>query len=581
MHLLVEADAAAVAARGAQLLAGALLRPQVRTLQPATGNSPQALYRLLPEQLGPQRAAIAARLTVFQMDEYIGLDGADDRSLYGWMVRGLTDPLGVPRDRVIPLLQPGLEPSRSCKEFDRRLNAAGGLDVLVAGLGPNGHLGFNEPPCAPDAPSRVVDLTPASVVSNATYWGSTDRVPRRAATTGMAAMLAAQAILLVVVGAHKRSILSSALTGPISPHVPASYLQRCPHALVLADRAACSHELQAEFHRRHRAPPRMNSPIFFGLDAGNSKTLAVVVAADGAVLGESRGGCGDHYAGDGSLDTLHEVARAALDSAGVSSRDVAGAACCLAGADWPEDHARLELHLGSLGWGGPLQVHNDALGALRGCSRDGVGLVLVCGTFATVAARAPSGPAWAAGPWCTAGGSRDIGRRGLHAAVHARLGAAPATRITDHLLREFPAERIDTVLHRFTSRQPDGRQPSLGLIAPAVIAAADSGDATAIAILENAADDVIKSARGAVSSVRIQPPFPVFLAGGMHRAREHAWERILVGKALEAFPGCEIGFARMPPVGGAALLAMEACGRTVSSDVFDRLAAALDKPLRR
>jgi glucosamine-6-phosphate deaminase len=250
MHLLVEPNTAAVAATGARLLARALRRPEVRNLEPATGNSPQQMYALLPAALGDARAEVAARLTVFQMDEYLGLGENDDRSLYRWMVHGLTDPLGIARERVVPLLAPGVDPHRSCAEFDRRLYAAGGLDVLVAGLGLNGHLGFNEPLSPLDAPSRVVDLTAESVLSNAVYWGGIDRVPRQAATTGLAAMLAARAIVLVVTGTHKRAILEKTLTGPVTTAVPSSHLQTTPHTVVIADRAACPQQLETAFRTR-------------------------------------------------------------------------------------------------------------------------------------------------------------------------------------------------------------------------------------------------------------------------------------------------------------------------------------------
>src|SRR5205807_8145018 len=118
--------------------------------------------------------------------------------------------------------------------------SAGGYDLSVLGLGPNGHLGFNEPPCDAEVPTRMVELTEASIESNTHYWGGRERVPRRAVTAGMAQLLAARQTLLVVSGAHKREILLRAVIGPITPDVPASYLQQVANVTVLADRAAWS-----------------------------------------------------------------------------------------------------------------------------------------------------------------------------------------------------------------------------------------------------------------------------------------------------------------------------------------------------
>ena len=116
--------------------------------------------------------------------------------------------------------------------------ARSGVDLAVLGLGPNGHLGFNEPPSGRDAPTRVVELAPESIRSNARYWGSEDDVPRRAVTAGMSVLMAARTVILVVAGASKRAILREVLEGPVTERVPASFLQRHPRAVVLADRAA-------------------------------------------------------------------------------------------------------------------------------------------------------------------------------------------------------------------------------------------------------------------------------------------------------------------------------------------------------
>jgi len=110
--------------------------------------------------------------------------------------------------------------------------------VSVLGLGPNGHLGFNEPPSGPSAPTRVVELAEASLRSNARYWGSTAAVPPRAITVGMDRLLAARRTVLVVKGAGKREILRRLVTDPVGDDLPASHLRGVPGAVLLADRAA-------------------------------------------------------------------------------------------------------------------------------------------------------------------------------------------------------------------------------------------------------------------------------------------------------------------------------------------------------
>jgi glucosamine-6-phosphate deaminase len=222
----------------ADAIAAVLRRRPDALLLVATGDTPMGAYRELAERR--LRGEIdTSHLRAAQLDEYAGLAGGDRRSLYGWMARSFLEPLGVSEARAIRL-DASLPPAVACRRYDAAVEAGGGFDLAVLGLGPNGHLGFNEPPIERDAPTRLVPLTPASIRSNARYWGDEDDVPREALTCGLASMLAAREVLLVVSGAHKREILRRALAPPPAPEVPASWLQQAAgDVVVLADREAC------------------------------------------------------------------------------------------------------------------------------------------------------------------------------------------------------------------------------------------------------------------------------------------------------------------------------------------------------
>lgn len=179
-----------------------------------------------------------SRLTVFQLDEYLDVTADDSRSLYGWAKSALLDPLGIPDRNMVRLPGDTRDPEASCRAYAAAVRERGGIDLAVLGLGPNGHLGFNEPPSPPDAPTRPVDLTESSIESSSRYWGGRERVPRRALTAGMAELLAARHVVLLVAGAAKREILRRALWEPATPLVPASYLQGAPRVTVIADAAA-------------------------------------------------------------------------------------------------------------------------------------------------------------------------------------------------------------------------------------------------------------------------------------------------------------------------------------------------------
>jgi len=237
VQLTIVDDYDALSRAGAELMADVIRERPNAAIILATGETPMGIYRELAARR--QRDGLdTSRLRIFQLDDYLGTGPDDRRSLFGWMKRSFLDPLGVPDANVVRLPGNAADPEAACRAYDAAVQTAGGIDLAVLGLGPNGHLGFNEPPVDADAPTRIVTLTPASIESNARYWGGSDQVPQRALTAGMSILLAARQTLLVVSGAHKRAILRRAVEGPITPDVPASYLRHAANVTVLADKVA-------------------------------------------------------------------------------------------------------------------------------------------------------------------------------------------------------------------------------------------------------------------------------------------------------------------------------------------------------
>lgn len=237
MRLITKDSYEGLSLEGASFIARAIEEKPDSSVVVATGDTPMGTYRELVKM--QRRGEVdPSRLRVFQLDEYLGLGLNDPRALFGWTVHSFIEPLGVPLERVVRLEANAPDPDAACRAYERAVRDVGGFDLAILGLGPNGHLGFNEPPSDASSPTRVVSLTEESIESNARYWGPSEHVPRRAVTAGMDLLLASREILLLVSGEHKRDILERALNGPITPEIPASYLQTAHNVTVLTDKSA-------------------------------------------------------------------------------------------------------------------------------------------------------------------------------------------------------------------------------------------------------------------------------------------------------------------------------------------------------
>lgn len=203
----------------------------------AMGNSPMGAYAELARRVRAKDLDMR-QVRAIQLDEYLDIAADDRRGLLLWLRRSVIAPCQVERVLALPAHAPDL--AAACDAFERAIAAQGGIDLQFLGLGPNGHLGFNEPGSAFDSRTREVPLTPESVASNATYWGGEDQVPRRSLTQGLATIMASREVALIVTGAHKAEVLARALEGPITVAVPASILQRHPAVTVYADAAAAA-----------------------------------------------------------------------------------------------------------------------------------------------------------------------------------------------------------------------------------------------------------------------------------------------------------------------------------------------------
>ena len=136
---------------------------------------------------------------------------------------------------------PGRDVQRECDRYERAIDRAGGIDLQILGLGTNGHIGFNEPARALVARTHCSRLKPATRRANAPLFGNrVGAVPREALSMGMATILHARRIVLLATGSTKARCVERMIAGPVTPRLPASFLQLHRHVEVWLDRAAAA-----------------------------------------------------------------------------------------------------------------------------------------------------------------------------------------------------------------------------------------------------------------------------------------------------------------------------------------------------
>jgi glucosamine-6-phosphate deaminase len=203
-----------------------------------TGRTPLALYERLIAHT--RDAAIDwSAVRTFNLDEFVGLGAGDPGSYRTFMQERFFDYVNVDPSKVGFLDGRAVDPAAECARYEDAIAAAGGLDIVVLGIGANGHIGFNEPADALVARTHRAVLDEPTRAANALWFeGDLRRVPREALTMGMATLLGARAIVLMATGEGKADAVAAAIDGGITTRVPASFLQLHPRVTVVLDEAA-------------------------------------------------------------------------------------------------------------------------------------------------------------------------------------------------------------------------------------------------------------------------------------------------------------------------------------------------------
>ncbi len=205
----------------------------------ATGSSPIGTYHQLIEWYEKGDLDFS-QVKAVNLDEYKGLSKDDEQSYAYFMRKNFFDHINIKPENTF--IEDGLaeDAAAECRRYNELIKSLGGIDLQLLGIGPNAHIGFNEPGEALEKDTHMVKLSERTIRANARFFANEDEVPKYAFTMGIKAIMQAKCIVLIANGEAKADAMYECVCGHITAMAPASILQLHNNVFIVADEAALS-----------------------------------------------------------------------------------------------------------------------------------------------------------------------------------------------------------------------------------------------------------------------------------------------------------------------------------------------------
>jgi len=234
MEVIIKENAETGCVLGARIIARIVREKPDAVLGLATGRTPLQLYQELI-RLHRTEGLDFSRVTTFNLDEYVGLPATNDQS-YRWFMReNLFRHINIDQKRTHVPDGTASDLHAECRDYEKRITDAGGIDLQLLGLGRNGHIGFNEPTGSLRSRTWIKILSEQTLRDNSAVFGDFSKMPRHAITMGVGTILDARRVLLLAFGPAKVRAVTDMVEGPLAGVCPASALQLHPRATVILD----------------------------------------------------------------------------------------------------------------------------------------------------------------------------------------------------------------------------------------------------------------------------------------------------------------------------------------------------------
>ena len=244
MRLIIEPDYEKVSAWAANYVASRINAANPTPEKPfvlgcPTGSSPLGMYKKLIE-LNKAGKVSFQNVVTFNMDEYVNLPEEHPERYHSFMWNNFFSHIDIKPENVNILNGNAPDLEKECEEYEARIAKAGGIDLFMGGVGPDGHIAFNEPGSSLTSLTRMKTLTRDTIIANSRFFDDdVNKVPKTALTVGVGTVMAARSVMIIVNGYTKARALQAAVEGGVSHMCTLSALQMHRKAIIIADDEAC------------------------------------------------------------------------------------------------------------------------------------------------------------------------------------------------------------------------------------------------------------------------------------------------------------------------------------------------------
>jgi len=222
-----------------------------------TGSSPLGMYKELVK-LNKAGKVSFRNVVTFNMDEYVGIPEDHPESYHSFMWNNFFSHIDIKKENVNILNGNAADLEAECARYEEKIKNYGGIDLFLGGIGPDGHIAFNEPGSSLTSRTRKKELTTDTIIANSRFFDNdVNKVPKTALTVGVGTVMDAKEVLILVNGHQKARALLHVIEKPISHMWTVSALQMHQHGIIVCDDLACD-ELKVGTYRYFKDIERNN-----------------------------------------------------------------------------------------------------------------------------------------------------------------------------------------------------------------------------------------------------------------------------------------------------------------------------------